>query len=157
MEDINFCIKYLEDKTRISLKIIGLLIMSLIYSFILVRNIEKTLEDNLLLFFIIVYFFIIVIHHFYTIIHRLISYDEICINGDYFIVKKNGHIKSKTLISNTIFESYVFFASMTGLAYITIYDTSNEKKKLLFHYKEDEISKEEHILLKEIFKSQIKD
>ncbi len=81
-----------------------------------------------------------IIEGLYKTIIRLTKYDEICIEDDYFIVKKKNKIISKTKLEDIdVVENRPWF-EFFGISSIVV----KYEGKWLFHYKTNELFKKEN-------------
>lgn len=155
MENINFCTKYPVNKSTIKNKITVTTILSLIAIMTIINSIlVNKLYNNLLDLVVLILIVLAPTYALYRQIHRLNSYDEICIEDGYFIVKKENQVKSKTKLLEIKVTSFLSIVSYTGVPYITIKDKNNKK---LFHYRASELQEEDHKKLMDIFENQIRE
>ena len=135
-------IYYPKDKSSITLRITITMIVTLFITFLLIKNFDEICVESLALGFLV----IAGIFDSLLRLHRLISYDEICVVDKNFIVKKDNIILSETPIDKIQVYSktnpFNFFQTSWKRIYLD--------NKLLFHYETNEIESDDELLLAKI-------
>lgn len=111
----NFCFKYNKADTVLVSKAIG----SFLYLLLMLLLTYKSyfIDDDIGVVLITSMFSLAFIWIIYTQLHRRLSYDEICIEDKYFIVKNKNNIKSKTLINDINCTSHTSVIAMWDNVY----------------------------------------
>ncbi len=140
MKNENFCIKYPNDSLFLIIKIIFILSLIIIFGYLTYNAQQENRIWHYVLYLFVTLAIIEGIHH---VISRLIKYDEICIENDYFIVKKKKKIISKTKLEDIdVLQSRPWF-EFFGISWIIVKDEG----KWLFQYKTNELLKEDNEIL----------
>lgn len=129
-----FCIKYPNDPIFLVMKIIFILSLIIVFGYLTYNAQQENKIWHYIIMFIIVLFLFL---ELYQIVIRLTKYDEICIEDDYFIVKKKNKIISKTKLEDIdVVENRPWF-EFFGISSIVV----KYEGKWLFHYKTNELFK----------------
>ncbi|WP_198304471.1 hypothetical protein [Arcobacter vandammei] len=133
----NFCIKYPNDPIFLVMKIIFILSLIIVFGY-LTYNAQQ--ENKIWHYILYLLTALAIIEGLYKTIIRLTKYDEICIEDDYFIVKKKNKIISKTKLEDIdVVENRPWF-EFFGISSIVV----KYEGKWLFHYKTNELFKKEN-------------
>lgn len=131
-EKEDFCIKYPNDSMFLILKIIFSISLIMIFSYLIFQSERESELWHYVLFIVIV---LVMIESLYHVVNRLLKYDEICIEKDYFLVKKDNKIISKTKICDIeILEKRPWF-EFFGISWIIV----KYEEKWLFQYSTNEL------------------
>ncbi len=131
-----YCINYPEDKGMMINKMIGLFILASIFLYLAYDYFNNKIDMT---FFSLSLLGVGVLYGISASIHRLVSYDEICVEGNDFIVKKKSKIISSTPIKDIYIVSIASPFDMFQVTWKRLYCEDT----LLFHYRTNEISKED--------------
>ena len=154
----NFCAKFPINPTVLKWKVFGSFLMVLFGVGGLIQDIYKEDLTGIIIMLVVSAIFS---WGLYQQIHRLVSYKEICIKDDLFIVKyKNNQIKEyKIKDINRTSHTNMFAMTNNPARYIKMYINGTFLKggEVIFHHKYNELEEKYAIQLDEIFKEQTKD
>jgi len=136
IEHEDYCIKYPEDKNMMINKMIGLFVVASIFLYLAYDYFNNKIDMTL---FSLSLLGVGLLYGISASIHRLVSYDEICVEGNYFIVKKKNKVINYTPIKDINIVSITSPFDMFHVASKRLYFEDT----LLFHYRTSEISKED--------------
>ena len=154
----NFCAKFPINPTVLKWKVFGSFLMVLFGVGGLIHSFYEEVIIDIIIGIIISAIFSWI---FYIELYRLITYKEICIKDDLFIVKyKNNQIKEYKIKDINV-SRHVNMLNMSSnpTPYLLLHIDGEILKggKLIFHYVRTEIEEKYAIQLDEIFKEQTKD
>ncbi|HUH43261.1 MAG TPA: hypothetical protein VLZ29_09090 [Sulfurimonas sp.] len=94
-------------------------------------------QDEILGQYIFIFFIFVWLLHIFIEFKTFYKIDKISVEGNYLILQKNEHIRSKTLLSNLAFKVTTNAIDISKKIIIDFYEQSS--KKHLIHFKSSEI------------------